>query len=114
LFATGCTKDFLDRAPLDTISEPEFWKTANDLQLYVNNLYHNSWKNQYTMDDGSDNALSTDGISTWMNGLTQPTVNAISSSYTNIRNVNIMIANMDRVTEADGDQYKGEAYFIRA
>lgn len=114
LFATGCTKDFLDRAPLDTISEPEFWKTANDLQLYVNNLYHNSWKNQYTMDDGSDNALSTDGISTWMNGLTQPTVNAISSSYTNIRSVNIMIANMDRVTETDGDQYKGEAYFIRA
>ncbi|WP_119080682.1 RagB/SusD family nutrient uptake outer membrane protein [Chitinophaga alhagiae] len=112
--AAGCTKDFLERAPLDTISEPEFWKTANDLQLYVNNLYHNSWKNQYEMDNGSDNALSTNGASTWMNGLTQPTADATGSSYTHIRNVNIMIANMDRVTEADGDQYKGEAYFIRA
>lgn len=113
-FTAGCSKDFLDRAPLDTISEPEFWKTANDLQLYVNNLYHNSWKNQYTMDDGSDNALSTNGASTWMNGLTQPTADAIASSYTNIRSVNIMIANMDKVTQADGNQYKGEAYFIRA
>ncbi|CAL1518845.1 RagB/SusD family nutrient uptake outer membrane protein [Chitinophaga sp. MM2321] len=113
-FVAGCSKDFLDRAPQDTISEPEFWKTANDLQLYVNNLYLNSWKNQYTMDDGSDNALSTDGASTWMNGLTQPTADAIGSYYTNIRNVNIMIANMDKVTEADGNQYKGEAYFIRA
>ncbi len=113
-FIAGCRKDFLDRAPQDTISEPEFWKTANDLQLYVNSLYLNSWKNQYTMDDGSDNALSTDGASTWMNGLTQPTVDAIGSYYKNIRDVNIMIANMDKVTEADGNQYKGEAYFIRA
>ncbi|MET6997628.1 RagB/SusD family nutrient uptake outer membrane protein [Chitinophaga defluvii] len=113
-FIAGCRKDFLDRAPQDTISEPEFWKTANDLQLYVNSLYLNSWKNQYTMDDGSDNALSTDGASTWMNGLTQPTVDAIGSYYKNIRDVNIMIANMDKVTEADGNQFKGEAYFIRA
>ena len=64
-FAIGCNKDFLDRAPLYTISEPEFWKTANDLQLYVNNMYLNSWKNPYTMDDGSDNAISSDGASTW-------------------------------------------------
>lgn len=113
-FVIGCNKDFLDRAPLDTISEPEFWKTANDLQLYVNNLYLNSWKNQYTMDDGSDNAISSDGASTWLNGLTQPTADALVKVYPNVRNVNIMIANMDKVTDPDGNQYKGEAYFIRA
>ena len=113
-FAIGCNKDFLDRAPLDTISEPEFWKTANDLQLYVNNMYLNSWKNPYTMDDGSDNAISSDGASTWLNGLTQPTTDALVKMYPNVRNINIMIANMDKVTDPDGNQYKGEAYFIRA
>jgi len=35
----GCSDDFLDRAPLDEISEETFWNTENDLRVYNNRIY---------------------------------------------------------------------------
>lgn len=35
----GCKKDFLDRFPLDSINDANFWTTEQDLQLYSNSLY---------------------------------------------------------------------------
>ena len=32
--------DFLDRQPLDEISNESFWNTENDLAVYNNSLYH--------------------------------------------------------------------------
>jgi hypothetical protein len=40
LFATSCNDDFLDRQPLDRISNESFWNTENDLLVYNNSLYH--------------------------------------------------------------------------
>lgn len=37
--ATSCNDDFLERAPLDKISDASFWKSTGDLQLYLNELY---------------------------------------------------------------------------
>ncbi len=37
--STGCKKEFLDRYPLDQITDNTFWKSANDLELYVNSFY---------------------------------------------------------------------------
>lgn len=113
--ACGCNKDFLDRVPQDQISAPAFWKTPNDLQLYVNNLYDRLGKNSFTLQDGgSDNALLSNYKSDRMLGQVLSTTDAIGDEYTYIRRVNIMITNMDRVTDPDGDQYKGEAYYFRA
>ena len=36
---SGCKKEFLDRYPLDQITDGTFWKSANDLELYVNSFY---------------------------------------------------------------------------
>lgn len=36
----SCKDDFLERAPLTNINDANFWKTDNDLKVYVNNLYN--------------------------------------------------------------------------
>ena len=37
---TGCNNDFMDRQPLDEISNEAFWNTENDLMVYNNSLYN--------------------------------------------------------------------------
>lgn len=39
-FFVSCNDDFLDRQPLDEISNEIFWNTENDLKVYNNGLYH--------------------------------------------------------------------------
>ena len=34
----SCDKDFLDRTPLDQISDPDFWTSETDLELYLNDF----------------------------------------------------------------------------
>lgn len=39
LFFWSCSKDFLERYPLDELSPQAYFKTANDLKLYANRFY---------------------------------------------------------------------------
>lgn len=39
-FFASCKKDFLERYPLDRISNATFWNTENDLKIYNNGLYN--------------------------------------------------------------------------
>jgi starch-binding outer membrane protein, SusD/RagB family len=39
LFCLSCSKDYLERFPLDELSPQEYFKTANDLKLYANRFY---------------------------------------------------------------------------
>jgi len=41
-FAVSCNDDFLERYPLNTISDANYWKTANDLRMYCNTWYSNT------------------------------------------------------------------------
>jgi len=38
-FLVSCNDDFLERFPLDEISEETFWNTENDLRVYNNRIY---------------------------------------------------------------------------
>jgi hypothetical protein len=40
LLLAGCNDEFLERLPLDEISNETFWNTENDLRVYNNSLYH--------------------------------------------------------------------------
>ncbi len=40
LIAVSCNDDFLERMPLDEISNETFWNTENDLKVYNNGLYN--------------------------------------------------------------------------
>ena len=118
-----CNEDFLDRPDLDTISEPSFWKSTNDLKLYVNRFYTsfpgwsaNSWNGGiYWSDVGSDNMI-TPAVSTRLAGNNTITTGNGSWSFGNIRRMNIFMANYETV-ESDFEEYKhyvGEALFFRA
>lgn len=54
---TACNDEYLERYPLDQISDAQFWNTATDLELYANQFYidlrapHVNWR----IDDKSDN-----------------------------------------------------------
>lgn len=39
LLFLGCNNEFLERYPLDEISDETFWNTENDLEVYNNSLY---------------------------------------------------------------------------
>ena len=40
LLSFSCNNEFLDRQPLDRISNDSFWNTENDLKVYNNSLYN--------------------------------------------------------------------------
>lgn len=116
---TACKKDFLDRYPLDSVTEPVFFKTPKDLQLYVNQYYDRS--NFPPILDGGRGDVDTDvyinetRVNTRFQGI-RTVNNASALNYTNIRSVNYFMANYRKV-EADFEDYKqyvGEAHFFRA
>lgn len=122
---SSCNKDFLNLTPLDQISDPEFWKTDQDLELYMNGLYSvlPGWLASGSggnplLDAGTDMAISV-GLWLGTKNRLDGAINIPSSgggwSWTAVRNVNYFLANSDRVKSGNlKDHYIGEAYFFRA
>lgn len=53
----SCKKDFLERPPLNQVSEATFWKNANDVYLAVNGVYSQLPGDDMVYDDAAaDNA----------------------------------------------------------
>ncbi len=121
-FAVGCSDDLLDKLPEDEISPEAYWKTPNDLALFLNQFYtsfpvHNGYNGGiFEFDNNSDN-LADIFVNTRLVGNTSnvPTSDG-SWSYSSIRAVNFYLENS---ATAVGDaaliaHYDGEAYFFRA
>ena len=121
----SCKKDLLIKNPQDQISDPEFWKTDADLQLYINNLYAQlpGWNPMGAggtpmLDASTDVAIAT--------GLWLPTKNRLDGivnipstgggwDWTKVRAANYFLDNIDRVPDGGNkNQYVGEGYFFRA
>jgi SusD family. len=114
--------DFLDKYPLDQVSERTFWKTAADLDAYIVGRYEwlpngMLWKE----DAKSDNMIAgthAGGFSKYMNGemITPTDAGSGSWSWSDIRTINIFLDNYHRCEEP-WDKYKhtvGEACFLKA
>ncbi|MCX6299428.1 MAG: RagB/SusD family nutrient uptake outer membrane protein [Bacteroidetes bacterium] len=124
IIGSSCKK-ILDKSPQDQISDPQFWKTPADLQLYVNNLYSvlPGWNlsgagGNPLLDASTDVAISVGLFATNKNAL-DGVVNIPASgggwTWTNIRSVNYFLDNASRVPDGGlKNQYIGEAYFFRA
>lgn len=124
----GCKEDFLDRAPETNISEAEYWKTANDLQLYVNNFY-SAFPSTigaygtigiygYDADEGSDNMIYT-GYNTALNGERVVPSSGGGWAYGDwsaLRSINYFLANYNKAEESwdNKKKYVGEALFFRS
>jgi len=112
-------EDYLDRYPLDAISSNQYWTTAQDLQLYVNQYYTrfpNDTRNDGTiLDNNSDNLVESVYNSVLAGTRTVPASGG-GWSWSDIRNVNYFLNHYNTVDAPWGSvkQFVGEAYFFRA
>ncbi|GHT65728.1 hypothetical protein FACS189452_00370 [Bacteroidia bacterium] len=132
LTAASCNDDFMERTPLDKISDVSFWKSPNDLKLYVNNLYsrndllarEDGWGSigpyGYDADDGSDTEVRYQ-YNDRMNG--EATIPADGNGWGNsdwlaLRDINYFLDHypaVEALTSFDAvKQYVGEALFFRS
>lgn len=128
LMLFSCDDDFLNRVPLDQISDPEFWNSTGDMELFLNSFYDtfDGWPpsgggNAPTKDRGTDIALPAINVfgASWTPRL-DGTINIPPSgggwNWVNIRNINYFLNNVDRVKERTSmtDHFIGEGHFFRA
>ncbi|WP_298709956.1 RagB/SusD family nutrient uptake outer membrane protein [Chitinophaga sp.] len=123
--ATGCRKDFLNRAPQDAISDETFWQNEEQLQLALNALYANVKNvNTVAMDQMGDNSINSstgDTYRIFSSGNFDTDLAAVNnewvSQYSGVRDCNVFLKNYTRakgVPEANLNQMVGEAKVIRA
>lgn len=127
-FMVSCN-DFLEREPLDFGNEDTYFRTADDLKMFANDLYSAlpqnkaMWGGMYTEDVVSDNQCASYAQNLFYKG-EKKTV-AIASSewkFSNLRSINYFINKIDANVKSgilDGDNedvkhYRGEALFFRA
>ena len=120
----ACKKDFLDRPPLDSISAAGSLTSTREMRLYMNQFYENCFEGQpgvvgasgIAFDDAFSDNMIFANVDTRLNGqLSISNANALTE-YVNIRGVNFFLANGKNATgtQADINQYTGEAHFFRA
>ncbi|GEO05732.1 hypothetical protein AAE02nite_33960 [Adhaeribacter aerolatus] len=123
-FLTGCEDDFLDRQPLDSITDVSFWKTEEQLKLAVNACYSSlKGKNVVDMENLGDNTIyppqsDYQAISSGNFDFSIGTINSEwTAQYNGIRRCNHFLENYDKATgiaPALLTQYVGEVRFLRA
>lgn len=122
----ACKKEgFLDRFPLDAISEQTYFKNENDLKLYINRFYDNlpvqrtrDPLSDYGTDAQSDN-YAMGNINQFLSGqyVVPPNGGGWSiSDWAGIRNVNFFLKRYNRavIDQTLKNYYGGEAHFFRA
>lgn len=119
LISGACKKDFLERKPLDQVGAPDYFKSAKDLETYLNQFYNNTSfpiASEYGLDFNSDNAVATNFNPTLAG--TRTLDGAAAISFARVRSINYFFDNYKRIEDyvAFGDykQYVGEAFFFRA
>ncbi|MCO4292700.1 RagB/SusD family nutrient uptake outer membrane protein [Solitalea sp. MAHUQ-68] len=122
---TACKEDFLDKAPLDELSDQTFWKSEKDAQMALNSCYRNGlygfWEVLY-LDAMADNAYSQfawDGFQKLGNGTMDAGYVDQNNFFTfkDIRSCNEFLAGVEKIQFADPakkEAMKAEARFIRA
>jgi hypothetical protein len=123
IFFSSCRKDFLDRYPLDQITEQSYWKTPGDLELFVNQYYTafpgysvgQQNAGIYTIDNNSDDMIPV-SFDVNLAGKSFIPASGGGWSWNNIRSVNVFLANYHKVeaAQADYNTYVGEALFFKA
>ncbi len=135
---SSCNDEFMERYPLDRITDQNYWLTENDLQLYVNAFYPSYvvgfgsvWQDGTVQPRGHNVAgtvygdvMSDNGAPNGYNQyLADQYVSYLSAAstgtgynFTNIRNLNIFIENYNRsaISQDLKNRYLGEALFFKA
>jgi len=122
LTLSACEKDLLDKLPLDEISTVDYWKTANDIELFVNQFYTSAFPVSgsdrynyiFAADLTSDDMSYVEADSRLRGSRVVPATGGWN--YSRIRSLNIFFESYEQC-ESPYDEYKqfvGEAHFFRA
>lgn len=119
LITTGaCKKDFLDRYPQTTISPELFFKSEDDLSLYINGLLNHDGVGNYLDDQSSDNTATTGAVEVKVVMTGSPSSKTITSGWNwgRLRDINYFLDNYGKaaVTQEVKDHYAGLARYYRA
>tara|TARA_R110000868_G_scaffold11200_2_gene54765 strand:- start:72692 stop:74512 length:1821 start_codon:yes stop_codon:yes gene_type:complete len=115
---TGCNEDFMDRYPQTSIAPEEFFKTEQDLELYVNGLLSLPGMFQYQADQSSDNLATTGAVEVKSIMTGTPNSQNITNGWDwgRLRNINYFLENSrqaDASVEAI-EHFEGIARYYRA
>ncbi|MGM0376400.1 MAG: RagB/SusD family nutrient uptake outer membrane protein [Bacteroidota bacterium] len=124
----SCQDDFLDRYPLDSMTDATFFKSADDVKVMVNGFYRlfpryhfqvGGSADQRYLDANTDIQVGTGPSGALMqrgsSGQAPSTSGTWNNNFDWIRQTNYVIENAGRVpVSKEKDQYVGEAYFFRA
>ncbi|RIJ47077.1 RagB/SusD family nutrient uptake outer membrane protein [Maribellus luteus] len=118
-FLWSCDNDdFLERYPLDQVTDAVFFKHSSDMEIYMNQFYNRGifpLKYYSRGDVGSDIHMTGRSIDSRLEGTL--TINAGPGlAYGSIRGVNYFFDNYKKCEDEfeTYKQYMGEAYFFRA
>lgn len=130
VFVTSCDKEFLEKTPLDQISDAIYFRKTADLELYVNWFYlpnqnileygesvvgWNYSSLMFLLDNNSDN-FTFESADERLKGIRVVPPSGGGWSFSNVRRINYFFDNYKRCEDdfAKWKQYLGEAYFFRA
>lgn len=116
LALVSCKRDeFLDRLPLDALSEPTFFKNENDLKLYSNRFYSSLPVQGPFGDNNSDNMVPANR-NQFLAGLYVVPTTGGGWNWGNERACNYFLQRYERAEadQATKDKYAAEVRFFRA
>jgi hypothetical protein len=118
LIFSACNDDYLDRFPETEIGKENFFKSEEDLRIYVNSMYNFPGVGMYTGDAATDNATTTGNTELKTMMVSTPTSETILAGWDwdQLRNINFFLENFNNNDLPDEtlNHYEGLARFFRA
>ncbi len=124
IIVSGCTKEFLNKTPLDSQTEETAFKTDENFRTYSWSLYSILYRNYSPTDSYQDENRSDDmydwsrGINSWAMGdmIVPASSGSWVSDFAYIRKVNLMLDNIENseLNETKKNHWRSVGYFFRA
>lgn len=115
---SSCQEDFLDRYPQTSVAPEEFFKTEEDLELYVNGLLSLPGMGNYLADQSSDNMATTGAIEIKNIMTGSPSSQTVTGgwNWARLRNINYFLDNYQKAVAPEDAiaHYVGLARYYRA
>lgn len=130
-FATSCSKTELDLAPVSSITDSNFWKSAEQWESFVVGIHSRLRTHTFNLfvlggmraDEFGDTSFGGESTNNrerlWLNtiNVSNPGVSGYGDFYSNINQINLLIQKTEETTllsEANKSYYLGQAYGMRA
>jgi len=118
MLLASCNDDFLDKYPQTSVAPEEFFKTEEDLELYVNGLITMAGPGNYLDDQSSDNSATTGAVEIKNIMTGTPSSQTITGGWNwgTLRNINYFLDNYTKATGSEEGiaHYVGLARYYRA